>query len=76
MMCRTSLRRTSPKYRQIKEFAKQQGVGFYPAGRGIVHQIMVEKGYAWPGTLVVASDSHTNMYGAIACLATPIPGKA
>lgn len=37
---------------------------------------MVEEGYPWPGTLVVASDSHTNMYGAIACLSTPIPGKA
>lgn len=60
------------KYRQIEEFAKQQGVDFYPAGRGIGHQIMVEEGYAWPGTLVVASDSHSNMYGGIGCLGTPI----
>jgi homoaconitate hydratase len=60
------------KYRQIEEFAKQQGVDFYPAGRGIGHQIMVEEGYAWPGTLVVASDSHTNMYGGIGCLGTPV----
>ena len=60
------------KYRQIEEFAKKQGVDFYPAGRGIGHQIMVEEGYAWPGTLVVASDSHTNMYGGIGCLGTPI----
>lgn len=60
------------KYRQIEEFAKQQGVDFYPAGRGIGHQIMVEEGYAWPGTLAVASDSHTNMYGGIGCLGTPV----
>ncbi|ETI23467.1 homoaconitase, mitochondrial [Cladophialophora carrionii CBS 160.54] len=60
------------KYRQIEEFAKKQGVDFYPAGRGIGHQIMVEEGYAWPGTLVVASDSHTNMYGGIGCLGTPV----
>lgn len=33
---------------------------------------MVEEGYAWPGTLVVASDSHTNMYGGVACLGTPV----
>lgn len=46
------------KYRQIEEFAKTQAVDFYPAGRGIGHQIMVEEGYAWPGTVVVASDSH------------------
>ena len=60
------------KYRQIEEFAKKQGVDFYPAGRGIGHQIMVEEGYAWPGSLVVASDSHSNMYGGIGCLGTPI----
>jgi homoaconitate hydratase len=60
------------KYRQIEEFARKQGADFYPAGRGIGHQIMVEEGYAWPGTLVVASDSHSNMYGGIGCLGTPV----
>ncbi|KAF2462376.1 hypothetical protein BDY21DRAFT_331231 [Lineolata rhizophorae] len=60
------------KYRQIEEFAKKQNVDFYPAGRGIGHQIMVEEGYAWPGTLAVASDSHSNMYGGVGCLGTPV----
>lgn len=60
------------KYRQIEEFAKQQGVQFYPAGHGIGHQIVVEEGFAWPGTAVVASDSHTNMYGGVGCLGTPV----
>ncbi len=60
------------KYRKIEEFAKLFGADFYPAGRGIGHQVMVEEGYAWPGTLVVASDSHSNMYGGIGCLGTPI----
>ena len=60
------------KYRQIEEFAKKQGVVFYPAGRGIGHQIMVEEGYAWPGTVAVASDSHSNMYGGVGCLGTPV----
>ena len=60
------------KYRQIEEFAKKQGVDFYPAGRGIGHQIMVEEGYSWPGTLVVASDSHANMYGGVGCLGTSV----
>ncbi|KAF2002477.1 homoaconitase mitochondrial precursor [Amniculicola lignicola CBS 123094] len=60
------------KYSQIEEFAQNQGVVFYPAGRGIGHQIMVEEGYAWPGTLAVASDSHSNMYGGIGCLGTPV----
>ncbi|KAI1175315.1 hypothetical protein F4777DRAFT_550982 [Nemania sp. FL0916] len=60
------------KYRNIENFARQQGVDFYPAGRGIGHQIMIEEGYAWPGTLTVASDSHSNMYGSNSCLGTPV----
>src|SRR6185312_14962343 len=51
---------------------KQHGVEFYPAGSGIGHQIMVEKGYVVPGSFVVASDSHSNMYGALAAVGTPV----
>jgi len=60
------------KYKNIEEFAKSMGIDFYPAGRGIGHQIMCEEGYAFPGTMVVASDSHSNMYGGLGCLGTPI----
>ena len=60
------------KYAGIESFAREMGVDFYPAGRGIGHQIMCEEGYAWPGTMVVASDSHSNMYGGLGCLGTPI----
>ena len=60
------------KYRAIEAFAREQGVDFYPAGSGIGHQIMVERGYVVPGSLVVASDSHSNMYGALGAIGTPI----
>ena len=60
------------KYAKIQDFAKTHDIDFYPAGRGIGHQIMVEEGYAYPNTLVVASDSHSNMYGGLGCLGTPI----
>lgn len=60
------------KYAAIEKFGEQMGVDFHPAGRGIGHQIMIEEGYAWPGTLVVASDSHSNMYGGIGALGTPV----
>jgi homoaconitate hydratase len=60
------------KYRKIEEFSRSMGADFYPAGRGIGHQIMCEEGYAFPGTMAVASDSHSNMYGGIGCLGTPI----
>ncbi|MDH3215385.1 MAG: homoaconitase [Candidatus Krumholzibacteria bacterium] len=60
------------KYREIEEFAREQGVDFYPAGTGISHQVMVANGYVVPGSLVVGSDSHSNMYGALAALGTPV----
>ncbi|KAF5095445.1 hypothetical protein D0Z00_003141 [Geotrichum galactomycetum] len=60
------------KYKNIENFAAKQGVDFYPAGRGIGHQIMVEEGYAFPYNLTVASDSHSNTYGGVGCLGTPI----
>lgn len=60
------------KYASIEKFAREMGVDFYPAGRGIGHQIMCEEGYAWPQSMMVASDSHSNMYGGLGCLGTPI----
>jgi len=36
------------KYARIEAFAAEMGIDFYPAGRGIGHQIMCEEGYAWP----------------------------
>lgn len=60
------------KYAAIEKFAREFGTHFYPAGRGIGHQVMVEEGFVWPGTMVVASDSHSNMYGGLGALGTPI----
>jgi homoaconitate hydratase len=60
------------KYATIQRFAAEQGVAFYPAGRGIAHQVMVEEGYVLPGSFVVGSDSHSNLYGALGALGTPV----
>jgi len=60
------------KYANIEKFAGQHGIDFYPAGTGISHQVMVEQGYVVPGAMVVASDSHSNLYGAMAALGTPV----
>ena len=66
------IQNTSPenlaKYAKIEAFANEHGIDFYPAGTGISHQVMVEQGYVVPGSMVVASDSHSNLYGAIAAL--------
>ena len=70
------IQNTSPenlaKYAKIEAFANEHGIDFYPAGTGISHQVMVEQGYVVPGSMVVASDSHSNLYGAIAALGTPV----
>jgi len=59
-------------YAKIEEFARKHGIAFYPIGRGIGHQIMIEECFALPGSLVVASDSHSNIYGGVAALGTPV----
>src|SRR5438128_10335690 len=70
------IQNTSPKnlekYAKIEAFAAEHGIDFYPAGTGISHQVMVEQGYVVPGAMVVASDSHSNLYGAMAALGTPV----
>jgi len=60
------------KYRSMEAFAAQHGIDFYPPGTGIGHQIMVEQGYVLPGDFMVASDSHSNMYGALGAVGTPV----
>jgi homoaconitate hydratase len=60
------------KYRTIAEFALAQGITAYPAGAGIGHQLMLEEGFVTPGSLVVASDSHSNIYGALSAVGTPV----
>lgn len=70
------IQNTSPenlgKYAKIEAFAREHGIDFYPPGRGISHQVMVEEGYVTPGSMVVGSDSHSNLYGAACCLGTPV----
>ncbi len=61
------------KYAKIEAFARRHKIAFFPAGRGIGHQVMVEEGFVLPGTFVVASsDSHANLYGALGALGTPV----
>lgn len=38
---------------------------FYDTNAGVGHQLMVENGHVLPGELVISSDSHTCMYGAL-----------
>lgn len=52
-----------------RQWRDEQGIkNFYP-GQGIAHVILPEKGYAYPGALIVGSDSHTTTNSALACAA-------
>lgn len=52
-----------------RNFAKAFGIKRFHEAQGIAHTLMVEKGYAQPGMLYVASDSHTCTAGVMGCLA-------
>ena len=45
---------------------------FYDVGTGICHQVLMEKGLALPGKIIVGSDSHTCSYGALGVFSTGI----
>jgi homoaconitate hydratase family protein len=65
--------KTAANHKTTREFVKKYGIrNFFDIGEGICHQVMIEKGLALPGTLVVGSDSHTCAYGALNCFATGI----
>jgi 3-isopropylmalate/(R)-2-methylmalate dehydratase large subunit len=57
--------------KQMRDFAKKWGVRQYGAGEGICHQLLVEKEVR-PGQIVIGTDSHTCMAGALNALATGV----
>ena len=61
-------------HQTIRDFCKKQGIKrFHDVGdHGIIHQLIAERGYAHPWELVIGSDSHTNMVGAVGAFAAGI----
>ncbi len=53
----------------LRKFASQEGCHFCEAGTGICHQVMAER-FASPGQIIVGTDSHTVMAGALGAFAT------
>lgn len=64
---------TANAHRAIREFVKRQNLPhFYDIGEGICHQVMLEKGHAFPGQLILGTDSHTTSYGCVGAFSTGI----
>jgi 3-isopropylmalate/(R)-2-methylmalate dehydratase large subunit len=60
-------------HKAIREFVAAQGIKhFYDVGFGVCHQVMVEEGFAYPGRLILGSDSHTPTAGAVGAFAAGI----
>lgn len=60
-------------HKVIREFVAQQGIpAFYDIGEGICHEVLPEQGHAWPGAVIVGSDSHTPTHGAFGAFAAGI----
>jgi len=60
-------------HKEIRTFVRKQKIpNFYDAGVGICHQVLPEKGFALPGTLILGSDSHTTTYGAFGAFSAGI----
>src|ERR1051325_2040754 len=60
-------------YDFLRSAASKYGIGFWAAGSGIIHQVVLEN-YAFPGGLIIGSDSHTPNMGGLAMLAIGVGG--
>ncbi|HEX5316289.1 MAG TPA: aconitase family protein, partial [Candidatus Kapabacteria bacterium] len=49
------------------------GIGFWGPGSGIIHQVVLEN-YAFPGGLIIGSDSHTPNMGGLSMIAIGVGG--
>ncbi|HXV18756.1 MAG TPA: aconitate hydratase [Candidatus Omnitrophota bacterium] len=57
----------------LKTAAQRYGIGFWQPGAGIIHQVVLEN-YAFPGGLMIGTDSHTPNAGGLGMLAIGVGG--
>lgn len=60
-------------YDFLQSVAKKYGLGFWKAGSGIIHQIVLEN-YAFPGGMMIGTDSHTPNAGGLGMIAIGVGG--
>ncbi len=60
-------------YEFLRTAAARYGIGFWKPGSGIIHQVVLEK-YAFPGGLMIGTDSHTPNAGGLGMLAIGVGG--
>lgn len=60
-------------YDFLKSVASKYGIGFWKPGAGIIHQVVLEN-YAFPGGMMVGTDSHTPNAGGLGMIAIGVGG--
>ncbi len=70
---RTSLNENSEVFRFLESSCSKYGIGFWKPGAGIIHQVVLEN-YAFPGGLMIGTDSHTPNAGGLDMVAIGVGG--
>ncbi|VVE75448.1 aconitate hydratase [Pandoraea sputorum] len=60
-------------YAFLRSAAAKYGLGFWEPGAGIIHQVVLEN-YAFPGALMIGTDSHTPNAGGLGACAVGVGG--
>ncbi|MDX1533210.1 MAG: aconitate hydratase, partial [Nitrosopumilaceae archaeon] len=70
---RVSLDENSEVFKFLESAASKYGCGFWKPGAGIIHQVVLEN-YAFPGGLMIGTDSHTPNAGGLGMVAVGVGG--
>lgn len=70
---RASLDENREVYDFLRSAAAKFGCGFWEPGAGIIHQVVLEN-YAFPGELIIGTDSHTPNAGGLGACAVGVGG--
>ena len=70
---RESLAENKEVYDFLRSAAAKYGLGFWGPGAGIIHQVVLEN-YAFPGELIIGTDSHTPNAGGLGACAVGVGG--
>ena len=68
-----SLNESSEVFNFLSSISNKYGIGFWKPGAGIIHQVMLEN-YAFPGGMMIGTDSHTVNGGGLGMIAIGVGG--
>ncbi|MCI4432230.1 MAG: aconitate hydratase [Nitrosopumilus sp.] len=70
---KVSLDENNEVFKFLQSAASKYGCGFWKPGAGIIHQVVLEN-YAFPGGLMIGTDSHTPNAGGLGMIAVGVGG--